>query len=118
MPEELQNGDIRGSLPHAPKGMKDSPSTSVLALWHHPPDGKGAGPVSLSHPLAPLPSVLSELMVQNGSEVRMKPNNISAQRDTEDSTLLCGSAQEPVTLGAAGQRSRMSFFHYSYSRSS
>lgn len=118
MPEELQNGDVRGSLPHAPTGMKDLPSTSVLALWHRPPDGKGAGPVSRLHQPAPLPSVLSELMVQNVSEVRMKPNIISAQADTEDSTLLCGSAQEPVTPGAAGQRSRMPFFQYNYSRRS
>lgn len=67
-----------------PQGNKGWPSTGVLAPRHRSPDGKGAGPISHSHPLAPSPSVLSELKVQSASEISMKPSIISAQSDSED----------------------------------
>lgn len=62
--------------------------------------------MSQSHqPLAPSPLLLSELIVQNGSEILMKPNIISTQNGSEDDTLLRGCAQKPVNPAAARQRS-------------
>lgn len=58
-------------------------------------------------PPAPSPLLLSELMVQNGSEIIMKPNMISAQNSSEDDALLHRCAQKPVNPAAAGQRSLM-----------
>lgn len=44
-------------------------------------------------------------MLQNGSEISMKLNIISAQSDSEDNALLHGSAQEPMTPVASATAS-------------
>ena len=105
MPEELQNGDIMKHSTLMPsRGMKDF-LTPVCSLCSVPLQvGNVPGQ------LAPSLLVLSELMVQNGSETSTRLNTLSAQSVSADNASPLGSAQEPMTPAAAETDVSHAFF--------